>query len=80
MRFFLQIKNLHVSFSLSVLDISILGVVYSPFNLYNGGMAKEKKPLTKTQHIERNATVLNLVARLLVCAFLLGVIIYSLPM
>ena len=41
---------------------------------------KEKKPLTKTQHMENNATVLNLVARLFVCAFLLAVIIYSLPL
>ena len=38
---------------------------------------KKKKPLTKTQYMERNATVLNFVAKLLVCAFLLAVIIYS---
>ena len=40
---------------------------------------KEKKPLTKTQHMENNATVLNLVVRLIVFAFLLAIIIYSLP-
>ena len=43
-------------------------------------MAKKKKPLTKTQYMEQNSTVLNLLARLMVCAFLLGVIIFSLPM
>ena len=41
---------------------------------------KEKKPSTKTQHMENNDTVLNLVAHLLVLAFLLAVIIYSLPL
>ena len=41
---------------------------------------KKKVTLTKTQYMEKNTTVLNLVARLLVCAFLLGVIIYSLPL
>ena len=41
---------------------------------------KEKKPLTKTQHMENNATVLNFVASLLVCAFMLAVVIYSLPL
>jgi hypothetical protein len=41
---------------------------------------KEKKPLTKTQHMENNATVLNFVARLFVCAFLLAIIILSLPL
>ena len=35
---------------------------------------KKEKPLTNTQ------TVLNFVATLLVCAFLLAVIIYSLPL
>jgi hypothetical protein len=40
---------------------------------------KKKKELTKTQHMENNATVLNPVARLIVCGFLLAVIIYSLP-
>ena len=43
-------------------------------------MAKKKKPLTKTQHEQNDAQVLNFAARLLVCAFLLGVIIFSLPM
>ena len=33
---------------------------------------KKKKELTKTQHMENNATVLNLVARLIVCGFLLA--------
>ena len=41
---------------------------------------KKKKPLTKTQHIEQNGKVLNLLARLLVCTFLLAVIIFSLPL
>jgi len=41
---------------------------------------KKKKELTKTQHMENNAIVLNLVARLMVAAFLLAVIIYSLPL
>jgi len=40
---------------------------------------KKKKGLTKTQHMENNATVLNLVARLIVFAFLLAIILYSLP-
>ena len=40
---------------------------------------KEKKPLTKTQHMENNVKVLQYIAQLLVCAFLLGVIIFSLP-
>ena len=44
---------------------------------------KEKKPLTKMQHMklfnENATTVLNFVASLLVCAFMLAVIIYSLP-
>ena len=33
---------------------------------------KKKKELTKAQHMENNATVLNLVARLIVCGFLLN--------
>ena len=45
---------------------------------------KEKKPLTKTQRMrlfnENTTTVLNFVASLLVCAFVLAVIIYSLPL
>ena len=45
---------------------------------------KEKKPLTKTQRMrvfnENATTVLNFVASLLVCAFVLAVIIYSLPL
>jgi len=45
---------------------------------------KEKKPLTKTQRMRlfnENATaVLDFVASLLVCAFVLAVIIYSLPL
>jgi len=41
---------------------------------------KKKKQITKTQYIENNAKVLNLVARLIVCGFLFGVIIYSLPL
>ena len=41
---------------------------------------KKKKELTKTQYIENTGTVLNLVAKLLVCAFLFGVIIFSLPL
>jgi hypothetical protein len=41
---------------------------------------RKKKPLTKTQYMENNATVWNFVARLLVCAFLLAVIHHSLPM
>jgi hypothetical protein len=41
---------------------------------------KKKKQITKTQYIENNAKVLNFAARLIVCAFLLGVIIYSLPL
>ena len=45
---------------------------------------KEKKPLTKAQHMrlfnENATTVLNLAARLLVAAFLVAVIIYSLPL
>jgi hypothetical protein len=41
---------------------------------------KEKKPLTKTQYKENTTTVLNFVASLLVCAFLLCVVIYSLPL
>ena len=40
---------------------------------------KKKKPLTKTQHIELNGKVLNLLARLLVCTFLLAVVLFSLP-
>ena len=44
------------------------------------GKMKKKKELTKTQHMENNTAVLNLAARLLVCAFLLGVIIFSLPL
>jgi len=40
---------------------------------------RKKKELTKAQHMENNATVLNFVARLMVAAFLLAVIIYSLP-
>ena len=40
---------------------------------------RKKKELTKTQYMESNTTVLNLAARLLVCAFLLAIIIYSLP-
>jgi len=38
---------------------------------------KKNKELTKTQHMENIATVLNFVASLLVFAFLLAVIIYS---
>ena len=38
---------------------------------------KEKKPSTKFN--ENATTVLNFVASLLVCAFMLAVIIYSLP-
>ena len=45
---------------------------------------KENKQLIKRQRMklfnENTTTVLNLVARLLVCAFLLGVIIFSLPL
>jgi len=41
---------------------------------------KEKKPLTKTQYKKNTTTVLNFVASLLVCAFLLCVVIYSLPL
>ena len=41
---------------------------------------KKKKTLTKTQYMENNTTVLNLVARLIVAAFLVAVIIYSLPL
>ena len=45
---------------------------------------KEKKPLTKTQRMrlfnENATTVLNFVAALLVFAFLIAVIIYSLPL
>jgi len=41
---------------------------------------RKKKPLTKTQYMENNTTVLNLVARLIVAAFLVAVIIYSLPL
>jgi len=41
---------------------------------------KKKKTLTKTQYMENNTKVLNLAARLIVCAFLLAVIIYSLPL
>ena len=47
--------------------------------LGNGKM-KRKKELTKTQHMENNSKVLNLAARLIVCAFLLGVVIFSLPL
>ena len=43
-------------------------------------MVKKRKTLTKTEYMENNTTVLNLVARLLVCAFLMAVIIYSLPL
>ena len=39
---------------------------------------KEKKPSTKFN--ENATTVLNFVASLLVCAFMLAVIIYSLPL
>ena len=42
---------------------------------------QQKKPLTKTQRMslfdENAATVLNFVASLLACAFMLAVIIYS---
>ena len=41
---------------------------------------RKKVTLNKTQHIENNAKVLNFVARLIVCGFLLAVIIYSLPL
>ena len=50
---------------------------------------RKKKPLTKTQYMENNAmenngtvwnTVWNFVARLIVAAFLVAVIIYSLPL
>ena len=41
---------------------------------------KKKKTLTKTQHIENQTTVLQYIAQLLVCAFLLGVVIFSLPL
>jgi len=45
---------------------------------------KEKKPLTKTQHMswfnENYTAVLNFIASLLVCAFFLAVIIFSLPL
>jgi hypothetical protein len=41
---------------------------------------RKKKPLTKTQYMENNATVWTFVARLLVAAFLVAVIIYSLPL
>jgi len=40
----------------------------------------KKKPLTKTQYMEKYTKVLNLAARLIACTFLLAVIIYSLPM
>jgi len=45
-----------------------------------GDILMRKKTLTKTQHMENNNTVLNLVARLLVCALLITVIIFSLPL
>ena len=45
-----------------------------------GDILMRKKTLTKTQHMENNNTVLNLVARLLVFAFLLAVIHHSLPL
>ena len=41
---------------------------------------RKKKELTKTQHMENNSKILNLAARLLVCAFLLAIIIYSFPL
>ena len=41
---------------------------------------KEKKPLTKTQYMENTTKIFRFIADLLVCAFLLGVIIYSLPL
>ena len=45
---------------------------------------KEKELLTKAQHRklfnENATTVLNFVASLLVCAFMLAVVIYSLPL
>ena len=44
------------------------------------GKMKRKKELTKTQYMENNSKILNLAARLLVCAFLLGVVIFSLPL
>jgi len=44
---------------------------------------RQKEPLTKTQRMslfdENAATVLNFVASLLACAFMLAVFIYSLP-
>ena len=45
-------------------------------------MKKKKriKRITKTQYIKNNAKVLNFATRLIVCALLLGVIIYSLPL
>jgi len=39
-----------------------------------------KKPPIKTQYKENATTVLNFVAALLVFAFLIAVIIYSLPL
>ena len=44
------------------------------------GKMKRKKELTKTQYMENNSKILSLAARLLVCAFLLGVVIFSLPL
>ena len=41
---------------------------------------RKKVTLNKTQYMENNAKVLNLIARLIVCAFLLAVIIFSLPL
>ena len=44
------------------------------------GKMKRKKEITKTQYMENNFKVLRYIAQLLVCAFLLGVVIFSLPL
>ena len=41
---------------------------------------RKTKPLTKTQYQENCAKIFGVVAQLLVAAFLLAVIIYSLPL